>query len=713
MYANKNIYRSFAARNGRAKGRRERGNWGKGWFGLLRAAVLEDEAARGAPPDLDESEILGWADAFFARSGEWPTRDSGPIPEAPGETWLLVEAALTFGRRGFSVGGTLARFLAEHRGRYHPQEPDFNLKQILAWADEWHADKGEWPTNGSGLVPGGGGVTWASLDLALKIGRGGLPGGSSVFRLLAEERGAVHHTPLSEEQILEWADAHHARTGQWPSVSSGPIIEAPDESWIALHAALECGHRGLPGGSSLARLLVERREARSTGHLPPLEIPQILHWADAFHRQTGRWPTLDSGPIAEAPGEAWSAINASLVGGFRGVGPGSSLVSLLAKERGVHSKGHRPPLVVPDILRWAEAHRARHGRWPSSYSGRIPEAPGESWNSVNRALYSGLRGLPGGTTLPQLLRQDRDVLQHPEATPLTIQRILDWANAYRARTGKWPNVASGVIPESTGDTWRRVHYALEHGVRGLAGGSSLVKLLGRSWRERPEVAAPNLNVPEILAWADAFHAREGRWPGYRSGEIPEAAGETWRRVDAALREGTRGLAGGTSLARLFGKRTRKQSSSRLPELTIPRVLEWADSHHARTGRWPTAACGLIRDSGGVYWVDVDNFLESKAAGAPRGKLSLCRLLCRERGMVNHRPLTEEQVLAWADAFYAREGKWPAIRSGSILEAPEETWSAVHMALLIGGRGFPGGSSLAKLLLKRRGAPVRRGRGKST
>ena len=687
---------------------RERCNRGRRWFGVLRAALADDEEARGAPPDLDEHDVLRWADAFFARSGDWPSPESGPIPEAPGESWLLIAAAIFFGRRGFSSGGTLPRLLAEHRGRYNRLQPDFSIRQILAWADEWHAENAEWPTSKSGLIPGGGGVTWTSLDVALNLGRGGLPGGSSLFRLLAEERGAVHHAPLSEEQILEWADAHHARTGQWPSVTSGPIIEAPDESWVSLNAALESGHRGLQGGSSLARLLVERREARSTGHLPPLEIPRVLRWADAFHRRTGRWPTVDSGPVAEAPAETWSAINVSLVGGYRGVGPGSSLVRLLAEERSVRSKGHRPPFVIADILRWADAHRARHGRWPSAYSGPIPEAPGETWQAVSRALYSGLRGLPGGTTMPQLLRQNRDAPQLREVAPLTIPRILAWADAHRARTGKWPNVSSGVILESPGDTWRQMQYALDHGVRGLPGGSSLVKLFANRRRKRPELAAPNLNVPEILAWAGAFHAREGRWPGYRSGDIPEAAGETWMGVNTALREGQRGLPRGSSLASLLAERKRKRPPRRLLELTIPQMLAWADAHRARTGRWPTATSGLIAASGGVCWFEVDDFLKQRARGARRGDSSLFRLLSRERGVVRHPPLTEEQVLLWADAFFAREGRWPAIRSGPIPEAPEETWGAVHMALLIGGRGFAGGSSLAKLLFERRGAAVRRG-----
>jgi hypothetical protein len=67
--------------------------------------------------------------------------------------------------------------------------------------------------------------------------------------------------PLSERRILAWADAHHRRTGRWPSAGSGAVEEAPAEDWRALNVALMRGSRGLPGGDSLARLLERRRGA--------------------------------------------------------------------------------------------------------------------------------------------------------------------------------------------------------------------------------------------------------------------------------------------------------------------------------------------------------------------------------------------------------------------------------------------------------------------
>ena len=64
--------------------------------------------------------------------------------------------------------------------------------------------------------------------------------------------------PLTVPQILAWTDEHHRRTGAWPHVRSGPIAAAPGETWLAVEAALSIGNRGLPGGSSLAQVLLDR-----------------------------------------------------------------------------------------------------------------------------------------------------------------------------------------------------------------------------------------------------------------------------------------------------------------------------------------------------------------------------------------------------------------------------------------------------------------------
>jgi hypothetical protein len=212
---------------------------------------------------------------------------------------------------------------------------------------------------------------------------------------------------LTVRQILAWADHHHARTGRWPSQGAGRVSGSLGENWRALDVALRDGYRGLPGGSSLAQLLAQHRHTRNKKRLPPFTVRQILTWADAHFARTGRWPTRHSGPVSEALGETWAAVDAALINKCRHLTVGYSLAQLLAKHRGVRNRKALPRLRPKQILAWADDHHARTGQWPREKSGAIESAPGETWAGVNAALREGLRGLPGGTTLHRLLVKHR------------------------------------------------------------------------------------------------------------------------------------------------------------------------------------------------------------------------------------------------------------------------------------------------------------------
>jgi hypothetical protein len=139
--------------------------------------------------------------------------------------------------------------------------------------------------------------------------------------------------PLTVPQVLAWADAHHGRTGKWPTTRAAKVGGAPGENWHAINRALGRGLRGLPGGSSLAQLLAADRGRRNPRRLPHLTVQQILAWADAHRRRTGRWPSRDSGPVADAPGEQWRNIEAALSVGCRSLPGGDTLARLLDRHR--------------------------------------------------------------------------------------------------------------------------------------------------------------------------------------------------------------------------------------------------------------------------------------------------------------------------------------------------------------------------------------------
>src|SRR5262249_609658 len=273
----------------------------------------------------------------------------------------------------------------------------------------------------------------------------------------------MNQGPLSIPQILRWSDAYREKSGSWPHQNSGPIAGTIGETWRDADTALRRGLRGLPGASSLARLLAEERGARNLHSLSPLSEAQILNWADVYHRQTGTWPTAKSGKIADSSGETWAGVSAALLVGKRGLSGGSSLARLLARHRGVRNRSNLPSLSDEQILEWADAHHARHGVWPSARPELLESAEGETWPSVAMALQRGHRGLSGGSPLAFLLAEQRGVRNVWTRPDLSVTQILAWADAHHGRTNRWPTVKSGPIQEASAETWQQVDRALRRG----------------------------------------------------------------------------------------------------------------------------------------------------------------------------------------------------------------------------------------------------------
>jgi hypothetical protein len=182
---------------------------------------------------------------------------SGPISSTQGENWRSVDHALRRGIRELPGGSSLAKLLAEHRGRRNGAAlPPLTTSQVLTWADSHRRRTGSWPRETSGLIQEAPGETWHNVDRVLRAGYRGFHGGSSLARLLESHRGVrnIKALPrLTLGQITRWANAYRRRTGKWPRMGSG-LVPGTRESWSAINAALINGRRGLPGGSSLAKL---------------------------------------------------------------------------------------------------------------------------------------------------------------------------------------------------------------------------------------------------------------------------------------------------------------------------------------------------------------------------------------------------------------------------------------------------------------------------
>lgn len=297
------------------------------------------------PSQLTVKQILAWADEFHQETGHWPSQPYYRlgVPGALLEKWSAIDNALRSGLRGLNRGSSLARLLAEHRGVRNPAAlPRLTIRQILAWADEYHQRTGNWPKQGSKpeIIPNSNGENWQAISQALRNGLRGLPKVGSLADLLAKRRGVRNQQdlpPLTEKQVLAWADAYFEKTGQWPQRQNGEIPGSHGETWQNVDQAIVKGLRGFSGGSSLAQLLAERRNARNLSQLSRLTVRQILVWADAHFGRYDQWPKCRclEQTIEDSSGERWFNIDQALRKGLRGLPNGSSLARLLAHHRGV------------------------------------------------------------------------------------------------------------------------------------------------------------------------------------------------------------------------------------------------------------------------------------------------------------------------------------------------------------------------------------------
>lgn len=141
---------------------------------------------------------------------------------------------------------------------------------------------------------------------------------------------------LTTQIILDDADKFFQLHGVWPNTSrpSNTVPGKPNETWTNYDIYLNKGYRGLPGGSSLAKLLNKERGVQNKRNRP---LTQDIIWEDIkeFYKIHGKYPNKrEKLPVPNKPFETWSGYSSALYFGTRGVIRGS--LNKLIKER---SKG--------------------------------------------------------------------------------------------------------------------------------------------------------------------------------------------------------------------------------------------------------------------------------------------------------------------------------------------------------------------------------------
>ena len=115
---------------------------------------------------------------------------------------------------------------------------------------------------------------------------------------------------------------------------------------------------------------------------------------------------------------------------------------------------------------------------------------------------------------------------------LTIEQILEWGELHKIKTGKYPTYISNSDFLPKGESWLEINQSLYYGERNLPPNTTLLMLFGEE--------AP-LTRYQVLRWAKEYKKFYGTIPNINSSNDTLPAGETWKKIDLAIKNHNRGL----------------------------------------------------------------------------------------------------------------------------------------------------------------------------
>jgi len=256
-----------------------------------------------------------------------------------------------------------------------------------------------------------------------------------------------------------------------------------------------------------------------------------------------------------------------------------------------------PPLREARIVEAAREHYRLNKKLPTCNSpGVLPGFLTETWVGVNSAGQQGFRGLEKGRTLSKILAPLRAELGI--RTPLSEAAIVSAARKHHAIFGRLPSHGSTEpVPGMPHCSWNTIELAGFRGVRGLAKGRSLSKIL-KPLRDELGLPAhghlpgtrlkPILTESQILYAAKEHFTRCGTLPTHRAREpVLGLPRETWAAIQIAGLLGLRGLAKGRTLSQILAP-LREQLGVR-STLSEREVQDSARLHLKRFGELPIAS----------------------------------------------------------------------------------------------------------------------------
>lgn len=362
--------------------------------------------------------------------------------------------------------------------------------------------------------------------------------------------------------VISAIKSHDDRVQGWVS-SAGSFSGAASKSHIKFNINLPSGMQGKFYEAIESRIVKRFRE--------PVILTEemIWEWMQQYFEKNEAWPGVHSMELA--PVNTWNNINQAMAKGFHGLPGGSSLWKLRIKMT-----GETRILTEEAITKWMKEFHERTGKWPSASNNSV--TPGGTWNQINFALYSGYRGLPGGSSLRMLRRKITGDNTSFNEVVVSEQIIWGWMKEYFNKNHTWPVFRCKDITPA--GTWMQVDRLLRTGRCGLNGGLSLLRL-----RHKMTGGKKVMTDDAIWELMNQYHVQHGRWPTCRSPE--DTPFGSWSRIDSSLSKGANGLTNGLSLRKLREAKTGEVRCVPQVALTEGRIWELMQDYFRENGTWPS------------------------------------------------------------------------------------------------------------------------------
>ena len=207
-------------------------------------------------------------------------------------------------------------------------------------------------------------------------------------------------------------------------------------------------------------------------------------------------------------------------------------------------------------------------------------------------------------------------LRSARPTTLKIEQVLTLMREHLGRTGAIPTRRSGPIEGLPGLTWLLLDVALRDGRIDGTGKTSLPRLAAEHFDHRNVGELPPLTINLILDKMRDFQRTHGRFPNCNDGSVEGMSGETWKNWNASLQKGLRGLAKGSTLARLRKEHLGDRNRSDLSPLSETFIVECMRVYRMRHGKLPTDQSGPVEGMPGETWLNWDFALRDGYRGLP-------------------------------------------------------------------------------------------------